>query len=172
MMAGNGTIGLELVEEVPTLTDVIVSIGGGGLMSGIVTAVKALKPTVRVWGVETEGANTMAQSLRAGRVVHISPTSIARTLGAPYVALDALVLAQRHLEGVTVVPDREAVEALKILLERAKILTEPAASCTLAAATRLRDNFRREHHVTLVLCGGNAALDDVCRFQHEYAIAP
>ncbi len=169
MMAGNGTLGLELVEEVPNLTDVIVSIGGGGLISGIVTAVKALKPAVRVWGVETEGADTMAQSLRAEKVVHISPTSIARTLGAPYVAQDALILAQRHLESVTVVPDREAVDAIRFLLERAKILTEPAASCTLAAAERLRDHFGRDQHVVLVLCGGNVSLEDVCRYAHDYA---
>jgi threonine dehydratase len=169
MMAGNGTIGLELLEEVPDLTDAIVSIGGGGLMSGIVTAVKALKPTVRIWGVETDGADAMAQSLQAGKIVHISPTSIARTLGAPYVAEDALILAQRHLEDVTVVPDRDAVKALRFLLERAKVLAEPAASCTLAAAERLRDHFGRDHHVVLVLCGGNISLEDVCRFTDEYA---
>jgi len=168
MMAGNGTIGLELLEEVPTLTDVIVSIGGGGLMSGIVTAIKALKPTVRIWGVETEGADAMAQSLRVQKIVHITPTSIARTLGAPYVAQDALILAQRHLENVTVVPDHEAVAALQFLLERAKVLTEPAASCTLAAAERLRDRFGQDHHVVLVLCGGNVSLDDMCRFLDDY----
>lgn len=168
MMAGNGTIGVELTEEVPKLTDVIVSIGGGGLMSGIITAIKALKPTVRIWGVETEGADAMAQSLLARKVVHISPTSIARTLGAPYVAQDAFILAQRYLEGVTVVPDREAVRALRFLLERAKILAEPAASCTLAAAERLRNHFNRDHHVVLVLCGGNVSVEDLCRYAHEY----
>jgi threonine dehydratase len=111
----------------------------------------------------------MAQSLHARKIVHISPTSIARTLGAPYVAQDAFTLAQRHLEGVTVVPDREAVRALKFLLERAKILAEPAASCTLAAAERLRDRFDRDRNVVLVLCGGNVSLEDVCRYAHEYA---
>lgn len=168
MMAGNGTIGLELMEEVPQLTDVIVSIGGGGLMSGIATAIKGLKPAVRIWGVETEGADAMAQSLQAQRIVHITPTSIARTLGAPYVAQDALTLAQRYLEGVTVVPDREAVKALQVILERVKILAEPAASCTLAAAERLRDHFGRDRHVVLVLCGGNISVDDVCSFVRDH----
>jgi threonine dehydratase len=166
MMAGNGTIGLELVEEIPNLTDVLVSIGGGGLMTGVAIAVKALKPAVRVWGVETEGSDAMAQSLRAGEIVHIVPTSIARTLGAPHVARDALVVARRHLEGVTVVSDREAAQALNLLLERAKVLTELAASCTLAAATRLREHFGADHHVALVLCGGNIAVDDLCRMEH------
>ncbi len=141
-------------------------------MSGIIAAVKALKPGVRIWGVETEGADAMARSLQAGKAVHISPispTSIARTLGSPYVAPDALVLAQRYLESVTVVSDREAVDALRFLLERTKILTEPAASCTLAAAERIRDRLGKDHHVVLVLCGGNISVEDVCRFQHAFA---
>lgn len=168
MMAGNGTLGLELLADIPNLTDVIVSIGGGGLMAGLVTVIKTLKPDVRIWGVETEGADTMARSLEAGEVVQIQPTSISKTLGAPYVAEAALRLAQEHLEGVTVVPDREAVASLKLLLERTKVLTEPAASCTLAAAERLKENFGKEHHVALVLCGGNVSLRDVCTFEAQF----
>ena len=168
MMAGNGTLGLELLEDVPQLTDVFVSIGGGGLMAGVVTAIKALKPEVRIWGVETEGADAMARSLEAGEVVSIHATSIAKTLGAPYVAEEALRLAQQHLEGVTVVPDREAFEALRLLLERAKVLTEPAASCTLAAAERLREHFGNNHHVALVLCGGNVSLRDLNSFENHF----
>ena len=83
MMAGNGTVGLEILEDLPETTDVIVSIGGGGLISGMVTALKGIKPAVRVWGVETEGADVMARSLRAGEPVEMTPTSLARTLGAP-----------------------------------------------------------------------------------------
>src|SRR5579859_2491378 len=66
VMAGQGTVGLEILDDVPQVTDVILSIGGGGLMSGIATAVKGMKPAVRVWGVETEGADCMSQSLAAG----------------------------------------------------------------------------------------------------------
>lgn len=169
MMAGHGTLSLELLEDVPDLTDVFVSIGGGGLMSGVVTAIKAMTPSVRAWGVETVGADTMAQSLAAGKVVHIKPTSIAKTLGAPFVAEDALTIAREHLESVTVVPDEEAFAALKFLLERAKVLTEPAASCTLAAAERLRDNFSGDHHVALILCGGNVSLADLAEFEGRFS---
>lgn len=169
MMAGNGSLGLELLEEVPELTDVLVSIGGGGLMAGVVTAVKALRPEVRVWGVETEGADAMARSLRAGEVVPITATSIAKTLGAPYVARAALELAQEQLEGVLVVSDREALDGLVFLLERAKLLAEPAASCTLAAAARLKERFSEDHHVALVLCGGNVALGDLWRWRARLA---
>ena len=160
VMAGQGTIGLEILEDVPQVTDVVVSIGGGGLMGGGGTAVKGLKPGVRIWGVETEGADSMARALTAGRVVELPAiTSIAQTLGAPAVAEGAFALAQTHLEGVTVVPDGEAIDAMRFLLERAKVLAEPASSCTLAAAERLRARFSRDHHVVLILCGGNIAFD-------------
>jgi threonine dehydratase len=70
-------------------------------------------------------------------------------------------LAKKLLESITVVPDSEAIAALRLLLERLKVLTEPAASCTFAAAERLQDKFTSESHVVLVLCGGNMPLDDL-----------
>ena len=69
VMAGQGTIGLEILDDVPQVTDIIVSIGGGGLIGGIATAVRSLKPSVRIWGVETEGADCMSKSLAAGKIV-------------------------------------------------------------------------------------------------------
>jgi len=166
VMAGQGTVGLEIIEDEPEVTDVVVSIGGGGFIGGVATAVKALKPGVRMWGVETEGADAMSKALAQGQPVRLSAiTSIARTLGAPSVSEVTLALAQKHLESVTVVPDSEAVSALRFLLERAKVLTEPAASCTLAAADRLRDQFRPDSRVVLVLCGGNTGVSDLCRYQ-------
>jgi threonine dehydratase len=165
VMAGAGTIGLEILDDVPQATDVIVSIGGGGLMGGIATAVKSLKPGVKVWGVETEGADCMSQSLAAGKIVTLDTiTSVARTLGAPAPSERTFEMAKTLLESITVVPDSEAISALRIILERLKILTEPAASCTLAAALRLKDHFSSDRHVILVLCGGNMPLDDLARF--------
>jgi threonine dehydratase len=165
VMAGAGTIGLEILDDVPQATDVIVSIGGGGLMGGVATAVKSLKPGVKVWGVETEGADCMSQSLAAGKIVTLDTiTSVARTLGAPAPSERTFEMAKTLLESITVVPDSEAISALRIILERLKILTEPAASCTLAAALRLKDHFSSDRHVILVLCGGNMPLDDLARF--------
>ncbi len=162
VMAGAGTVGLEILEDVPQVTDVIVSIGGGGLMGGVATAVKALKPAVKVWGVETEGADCMSKSIAAGKIVTLDTiTSVARTLGAPAPSERTFEIAKKLLESVTVVSDVEAVTALRVILERLKVLTEPAASCTLAAAERLRDKFTSESHVVLVLCGGNMPLDDL-----------
>jgi len=165
VMAGQGTVGLEIVEDLPNVTDVVVSIGGGGFIGGISTAVKALRPESRMWGVETEGADTMTQAIAAGKPVVLTRiTSIARTLGAPSVSEQTLAMAKKYLESVTLVPDVEAARALRFLLERAKVLTEPAASCTLAAAERLRERFNPNSQVVLVLCGGNTSVDDVCGY--------
>jgi threonine dehydratase len=166
VMAGQGTVGLEIVEDLPGVTDVVVSIGGGGFIGGVATAVKSLRPAARIWGVETEGADAMSQALAAGHPVVLSAiTSIARTLGAPSVSEQTLAMAKTYLESVTLVPDTEAASALRFLLERAKVLSEPAASCTLAAALRLRERFNPTSQVVLVLCGGNTAVDDLCGYQ-------
>jgi threonine dehydratase len=166
VMAGQGTVGIEILEDLPDVTDVVVSIGGGGFIGGVATAVKSLKPSTRVWGVETEGADAMSQALAAGHPVQLEAiTSIARTLGAPSVSERTLLLARKYLQSVTLVPDSEAIGALRLLLERAKVLTEPAASCTWAAAKRLRVHFSPSSQVVLVLCGGNVAIDDICSYQ-------
>jgi threonine dehydratase len=166
VMAGQGTVGLEILEDLPEVTDLVVSIGGGGFICGIATAAKALKPSIRIWGVETVGADSMSQALAAGAPVRLPEiTSIAKTLGAPSVSKTTLGIAQKHLESVTVVPDAEAVAAMHFILERTKLLTEPAAACTLAAADRLRSRFHADGHVVLVLCGGNVSLSDLCSYR-------
>ena len=164
VMAGQGTCGLEIMEELPEATDLVVSIGGGGFIGGVATAAKALSPGIRVWGVETVGADAMSRAIAAGTPVQIAITSIAKTLGAPAVSRTTLAMAKRLLQSITVVTDDEALEALTFLLERAKVLTEPAASCTLAAAERLREQFGAGRQVVLVLCGGNIAMSDICRY--------
>ena len=160
-MAGNGTIGFEILESLPNVTDIIISIGGGGLIAGITTAVKSINSKVRIWGVETEGAQTMGEALKAGRVVQIVPNSLAKTLSATYIAEDALKVAQKYLQEHIVVSDQEAIEAQRFILERAKVLTELAASCTLSAAQKIRGYFKKDDHVVLLLCGGNESLSNM-----------
>ncbi|CAN5182847.1 threonine/serine dehydratase [soil metagenome] len=165
IMAGQGTVGAEIIEDLPDTTDIIVSIGGGGLAGGVATAVKSLKPDARIWGVETVGANAMSLALEAGHPVELAAiTSIAKTLGAPHVSELTLGIAQKFVESVTLVSDSEALDALRLLAERLKVITEPAASCTLAAADKLRKKFTKESYVVLILCGGNISIDDICRF--------
>ncbi|MDH3731388.1 MAG: pyridoxal-phosphate dependent enzyme, partial [Acidimicrobiia bacterium] len=160
---GNGSVGLELVADAPDVTDVVVSIGGGGFIAGVAAAVKGLVPKARVWGVETEGAAAMSLALAAGKPVTIEPTSIAKTLAAPWVSELTLAATRHYVEGVTVVSDAAAVSALEYILERTKILTEPASSCTVAAAEELAPRFGE--HVVIVLCGGNVSLADLVRWR-------
>ena len=169
LMAGQGTVGLEMLLDQPHLTDVVVSIGGGGLFSGVTSALKALKPNLRVWGVETEGADTMRQALRAGQPVKLERiTSIAKTLGPPSVSATALAIAQTHLEHLEVVSDAACVRELKYLLERSKLLTEPAASCTVVALERLQDRFSQDSHVGLILCGGNVSFEELLQWGQAF----
>lgn len=168
VVAGQGTIGLEILEDVPEVTDIVVSVGGGGLAGGVAAAVRSLKPDVNVWGVETFGAHSMASALGANKIVELNEiTSIARTLGAPRVGELNFALAKEYLSGVTVVSDYEAVTELFCLLDKAKVLTEPATSCTLAATERLKRNFGPSSHVVLILCGGNISLDDLFRLRNN-----
>ncbi|MGH7783225.1 MAG: threonine/serine dehydratase [Candidatus Binatia bacterium] len=163
--AGQGTVGLEIMEDLPSVTDIIVSIGGGGLAGGVATAVKSKMPNVKIWGVETEGADAMTQALAAGHPVELPAiTSIAKTLGAPSVSEMTLALTQKYLESVTLVSDEEAVKSLVFIAERLKVLTEPAASCTLAAAERLKSNFTPDSNVVLIFCGGNLSVKDLCSY--------
>jgi len=165
VMAGQGTVGVEIMEDLPQVTDVIISIGGGGFEGGVSTAIKSIKPDTRIFGVETLGADAMSQAIEAGHPVELPAiTSIAKTLGAPSVSQRTLQIAQNNLEEVLVVTDDEAIQELKFILERLKVLTEPAASCTLAAAKRLKDKFTKDSNLVLIFCGGNLSVDDLCKY--------
>ena len=163
-MSGAGTVALEIFEDLPEITDLVISIGGGGLISGNTVAIKGLKPEVRVWGVETEGAATMKSAMDAGKVVNIKPTSMSRTLGSPFVAQDALTIAQEHLEGLLIVSDKQAIDAQQLILERTKVLPELAASCTLAAAEKIKDRFGPDDHLVLLMCGGNESVENLVNY--------
>ncbi len=162
VMAGQGTIGLEIVEDLPQVTDVFASIGGGGMFGGVATAIKTLKTSARMFAVETVGANCMQLAFEAGHPVTIPAiTSIAKTLGAPSASETTYALAKQYAESLVVVTDAEAMMAVRLILERAKILIEPAAGCNYAAAERLKDRFTPDSHVVLVICGGNFGLQDL-----------
>ena len=165
IIAGQGTVGLEILEDAPDTTDIILSIGGGGLAGGVAVAAKSINPGIRMWAVETQGADAMSRAVAAGKVVEMDAiTSIAKTLGAPYVSDLTLGMVQKYYESVTVVTDAEAVEAMVFIAERLKVITEPAAAVTLVAAEKLRDNFNEDSRIVLILCGGNTGVSDLCSY--------
>ncbi|TAM75250.1 pyridoxal-phosphate dependent enzyme [bacterium] len=171
VMAGQGTIGFELLEDIPDLETLVVSIGGGGLIAGIATVVKALRPRVRIYGVETEGADAMRKALDAGEPVTLPAiTSIAKTLGAPYVAPATLDAAQRLLEDVVVVSDAQAVEGILAVQDALCVLPEPAASCCYAAVSAGLVPRARKGTLAILVCGGNVSLDDLARWRTMLAV--
>lgn len=164
MVAGSGVIGLELAEDLPGVTDVVISIGGGGLIAGVASALAVVAPQARVWGVETIGADVVARSLAAGSPQRITPTSLARTLGAPDTTELVLDTVRERVSEVLVLSDAEAFEGTLWFHERARLVAELAAGCTLSAARRLRADGRipDDATVALIVCGANVSLATLC----------
>jgi threonine dehydratase len=161
VMAGQGTVGLELAADVDDLDAVVVPVGGGGLISGVATAVKALAPGARVIGVEPEAGDDVARSLRAGERLAVDvPQTIAdgqqvTTAGErPWQVIRALV------DDVVTVSDPEIVEAMRWLFERVKVVAEPSGATALAALLAGRV-AARGGTIGVVLSGGNV---DAARF--------
>ncbi|MDE2856129.1 MAG: pyridoxal-phosphate dependent enzyme [Chloroflexota bacterium] len=163
-VAGNGIVGLEIMEDCPDLTDIIVSIGGGGLIAGIISAIKAVMPGARVWGVEPELAPTMQRSLAADELVNIQPASLTKTLGAPFVSQTAFELCRRHLEDLILVSDLEMIAAQQFFIKEAGIMPELAAASTLAAADKIRARLTPQDRLVLLICGCNDSPAEAARY--------
>ena len=155
IIAGQGTMGLEIVEDVPDLEAVIVPVGGGGLIAGIGAAVKALKPNVRVIGVEPHHAPTLRASLDAGRVTRIdTKRTLADGLAVAEVGKICFDIARRVIDDLVMVDEAQIAVSVLRLLELEKTLIEGAAAVPLAAALA-RSLSLEGKKVVLCLCGGN-----------------
>ena len=163
-VAGNGIVGLEIMEDCPNMTDIIVSIGGGGLIAGVISAIKAVKPAARVWGVEPELAPTMQRSLAAGELVNIKPASLSKTLGAPFVSRTALDLCREHLEDLILVSDLEMIAAQQRFIELEGVMPELAAASTLAAADKIKERLSPADRLVLLICGCNDSPEEAAGF--------
>ncbi|MCY3780738.1 MAG: pyridoxal-phosphate dependent enzyme [Chloroflexi bacterium] len=163
-IAGNAVVALEIMDDCPEITDIIVSIGGGGLIAGIIAALKAVKPAVRVWGVEPEAAPTMKRALEAGAIVNIKPASLSKTLGAPFVGRAALDVCREHLEDLVLVSDLDMIAAQQRLIRDEGICPELAAASTLAAAETIKERLSAEAELVLLICGCNDSAKDVAHY--------
>lgn len=155
IMAGQGTVGLEIMEQMPDVEDVIVPIGGGGLIGGVAVALKELKPSVCIYGVEPTGAAVMRQSLEVGRPVQLQTIkTIADGLAAPMAGDLTFELVKRYVDEVVTVTDEEIAHAMKEILFSAKLLAEGAGAAATAAVLSGRLPLRGRR-VVAVLSGGN-----------------
>ena len=157
VIAGQGTIGLEIATQLPELTTVLVPVGGGGLASGIATAVKALKPDVRVIGVEAELAADARDSLRIGQIVAWSAEDVGRTMadGMRAQQLGALPFAHlsRYLDEIETVTEDEITASVRLLASGARLVVEPSGATALAA--HLKDEVDPSERRVVVISGGN-----------------
>jgi threonine dehydratase len=155
-IAGQGTATIELLDEIPDLDALVVPIGGGGLISGSSIAAHAIRPGIRVFGVEPEQGNDTLLSLRAGRRIGIAlPETIADGLRATKPGALTFPIVQKHVEDIVLVSDAEIRDAMNFLLTRMKILVEPSGAASAAGVMLRRISGSR---IGVVISGGNVDL--------------
>ncbi len=163
IIAGQGTIGLELLEQNPYLDAIVVAIGGGGLAAGIALAVKETNPKIKVYGVESLAFPSMQEALKAGHPVTIDPMrTIAEGIAVRRAGDKTLELVQRYVDAVVSVDEEEIAEAILMLLEREKTVAEGAGAAPLAALLHHRLPLVGKK-VAVVVCGGNIDVTMISR---------
>ena len=162
LIAGHGSLGLEILEDMPQLDAVFVGIGGGGLISGVATAVKAKSPQTIIIGVEPEGAPTLTNSLAKGEAVALeSNNTIADGLGAPFAGKHTFEHVKAFVDEVVLVSEAEIRGALRMIWERTKVMAEPAAAASVAALINKKVSLPDGANVCCVISGGNVDLSQV-----------
>lgn len=160
IIAGQGTIGLELLEQVPDLEAVVVPIGGGGIISGIATAIKSMRPEVGVYGVQTESAPAIERSFREGRLVEVaSRRSIADGIAIKRPAQRTLEHITRYVDDVRLVSEEDIESGMFHLLETAKVVAEGAGAAGFAAVLAGKFPELDGRRTAVVLCGANVDLN-------------
>jgi threonine dehydratase len=160
VMAGQGTIGLEIIEDCPEVDTVVVPIGGGGLISGIATALKAQEREIRVIGVQAEGASTVAKSLEKGSIQEREAVdTIADGIAVRNPGERTFEVIRERVDEVVAVSDSEIAVSLAALLERSKTLVEGAGAVSLAALLFNSFEYAKDETIVPALCGGNIDLN-------------
>lgn len=159
VIAGQATVGMEILTQVPEVDVVIVACGGGGLISGVAAAIKQRRPKVRVIGVEPVGADGMTRSLAAGSPQRLEKLdTIADGLAAPFAGTRNLAHCQAFVDDWFVVPDSEIVDAMRVLMSRCKIVPEPAGAAAVVPLLTGRLTLPPGATVVPIVCGGNIEL--------------
>ncbi len=163
VIAGQGTIGLEILEQMPDVEAVIVPIGGGGLISGVAFAIKTLRPEIKVYGVQSSGAPSMARSLQEGHITHLSNVStIADGIAVKEPGINTFEMVNKYVDEVVTVSDDEIAAAILMLLETQKVVSEGAGAVSVAAAMFNKVPIKGKKTVCLV-SGGNIDVNTLNR---------
>jgi threonine dehydratase len=169
IIAGQGTIGLEICEDLPQVNTVMVPIGGGGLISGISTAVKILKPSVKMFGVEPEKASSMYQSIKNGKITRLADTtSIADGLATREPGALTFAIVRRNVDGILLVSEEEIEKAVFTVMKECHLVIEPSAAATVAALVEEKAKVRAGEKVVVVVSGGNISLETLSRILSKY----
>ena len=159
VIAGHGSIGLEILEDLPEVDVVVIGVGGGGLISGVAAALKERRPGLRVYGVEPTESNAVSLGLERGEVVPIQPHSVADGLGAPFAGEWTLAMCRHYVDGIVLLDDPTILAGLRFAAERMKQVLEPAGAAALGAVLAGRIPIRNGETVCVVASGGNVALE-------------
>jgi threonine dehydratase len=157
VIAGHGSLSLEIIEERPDVDVVVVSVGGGGLISGMATAIKSARPDVRVVGVEPEASNAMHAALAAGEPVPVEPRSLADGLSAPFAGANTYAICRALVDDWVLVSEADIRTGFRFLYERAKLAAEPAGAVAVAALLAGKVPDIAGQTVVSVVSGGNVA---------------
>jgi threonine dehydratase len=165
VIAGNGTIGLEILEDLPGVDAVIVPYGGGGLISGIATAIKTIKPDVKIYASEVETAAPLAPSLAAGQPVKVEYTpSFVDGMGSAGILTEMWPLVSRLVNDSIVLSLKQIADAIKLLMERNRVIAEGAGGSSLAAALTGKAGTGK---IVCVISGGNIDVEKLTRILSE-----
>ena len=159
VIAGHGSLGLELVEDRPDVDVVVVPVGGGGLISGVAVAVKGARPDVRIVAVEPEGSAALHEALSAGRPVPVVPQSVADGLNAPFAGERCVAVCRTLVDDSITVSEREIRDGFRFLYARAKLAAEPAAAAGVGALLAGKVPDVTGKTVVAVVSGGNVSAE-------------
>jgi len=159
VIAGQGTVGLELLEDVPDLDTIIVPVGGGGLISGICVAAKTFNPNIRIVGVQPEGSPAVYKSWKAGKIIEVDSVNTAADGLAAKKPLDLTFrVIRKHVDDFLLVTEREIGQAVLALLQEAHILTEPSGAAS-SAALLFKYHPQIKEKVAAIVSGANISID-------------
>ena len=156
MITGIATIGVEIIDERPETEAIIVPVGGGGLISGVAIGAKHKKSDVKIYGVQTQGANAVYRSIKEGKIVELEKVeTIADGLAVKKPNEQAIEFIKQYVDDVVLVSDDEVKQAIFLLLERGKLVVEPAGATAMAGVLNARIASLKDREVVVVLTGGN-----------------